>query len=66
MKPTTIGRGWAWLRMGKISNGASSIKKVLLERGRPTPEAKPVHVAIIPMAEYRAMVRELKKARTKP
>lgn len=57
------GNGWAWaidFNDGKgwvMCHWAKSSKKGLLAGNKPSPEARPVYVAIVPMRAYRARAK---------
>lgn len=55
------GAGWAWAIQGQLCNYAHGNKPEL--RMKPIPSATRVHVAIVPMKQYRADMEELERFR---
>ncbi len=49
--------GWAWLCDFGLCEWAEPTKEQLMRQSKPSPEAKPVYVALVPVSQYRELKR---------
>ncbi len=58
-KRESTGWGWAWVISEGMCHWVEPSRGSLTRRSKPSPEAKPVHVAIVPMKLWRRALKAL-------
>jgi hypothetical protein len=59
------GIGWAWTNGIRVSSWSEPTEDRLIREDGPICNYKKVRVAIVPLTDYRRMVKELKELKTK-
>lgn len=63
LSPEQFGKAWAWLCDFGICSWAYPTKEKLLEENKPSPEAKPIHIVMLPIETKSAKVRDRREVK---